>query len=567
MSMLTEVTAALAPARLLTTGAPADAITPPSISFSLTAPVLIALGGAILGILFEAFLPRKARYPVQVVLALITVAAALAWTLLGASRGDYGVTFGGALAVDTATYVMWGVLLVLALPSLLLMADRVSEPGGAFVTQAAAKVGSQRDRSAARAAAPMQTEVFPLALFAVSGMMIFPAATDMVTLFVALEVLSLPLYLLCGLARRRRLISQEAAVKYFLLGAFTSAIFAYGLAMLYGYSGSTQFAAVAAQTRAGDSSDVLLLGGIALVIVGLLFKASVGPFHLWTPDVYQGAPTPVTAFMAACTKVAAFAAMLRVCLVALEPMTWTWQPVLAVIAGASMVIGAVIGITQTDMKRMLAYSSVAHAGFILLGVISMSQTGASATMFYLLTYGMATIGAFAILTVVRKGDGEASHVADWAGMARKSPVLAAAMSLFLLSFAGIPLTAGFIGKLSVFTAAMEAGLGPWVVLAMIATAITAFFYLRIVVVMYFADPARSVPAEQPVGVAAGSAGSAPSTIRPPAVGGVAGEGPFVVVPGILTTIVVAVAVIVTLGLGLFPGPVLDLLSIPLPLLS
>lgn len=567
MSMLTEVTAALAPARLLTTGAPADAITPPSISFSLTAPVLIALGGAILGILFEAFLPRRARYPVQVVLALITVAAALAWTLLGASRGDYGVTFGGALAVDTATYVMWGVLLVLALPSLLLMADRVSEPGGAFVTQAAAKVGSQRDRSAARAAAPMQTEVFPLALFAVSGMMIFPAATDMVTLFVALEVLSLPLYLLCGLARRRRLISQEAAVKYFLLGAFTSAIFAYGLAMLYGYSGSTQFAAVAAQTRAGDSSDVLLLGGIALVIVGLLFKASVGPFHLWTPDVYQGAPTPVTAFMAACTKVAAFAAMLRVCLVALEPMTWTWQPVLAVIAGASMVIGAVIGITQTDMKRMLAYSSVAHAGFILLGVISMSQTGASATMFYLLTYGMATIGAFAILTVVRKGDGEASHVADWAGMARKSPVLAAAMSLFLLSFAGIPLTAGFIGKLSVFTAAMEAGLGPWVVLAMIATAITAFFYLRIVVVMYFADPARSVPAEQPVGVAAGSAGSAPSTIRPPAVGGVAGEGPFVVVPGILTTIVVAVAVIVTLGLGLFPGPVLDLLSIPLPLLS
>jgi NADH-quinone oxidoreductase subunit N len=368
------------------------------------------------------------------------------------------------------------------------------------------------------------------------------------------------------LARRRRLISQEAAVKYFLLGAFTSAIFAYGLAMLYGYCGSTQFAAVAAQARAGDSSDVLLLGGIALVVVGLLFKASVGPFHLWTPDVYQGAPTPVTAFMAACTKVAAFAAMLRVCLVALEPMTWTWQPVLAIIAGASMVIGSVIGITQTDMKRMLAYSSVAHAGFILLGVISMSETGASATMFYLLTYGMATIGAFAILTVVRKGDGEASHVADWAGMAKKSPVLAASMSLFLLSFAGIPLTAGFIGKLSVFTAAMEAGLGPWEVLAMIATAITAFFYLRIVVVMYFADPVKAVPVEQPVGVAA-AAGGAATTVRPAVAAGVAGDSPFVVVPGILTTIVIAVAVIVTLGLGLFPGPVLDLLSIPLPLLS
>ncbi|HEY7814037.1 MAG TPA: NADH-quinone oxidoreductase subunit N, partial [Nakamurella sp.] len=180
--------------------APVDPITAPPISFSLTAPVLIALAGAVLGILFEAFLPRRVRYPVQVGLALLTVGGALAWTLVGANRGDVGVTFGGALAVDSATYVMWGVLLVLALPSVLLMADRVSEPGGAFVAQAAARIGSRRDRLATRVAAPMQTEVFPLALFAVAGMMIFPAATDLVTLFVALEVLSLPLYLLCGLA-------------------------------------------------------------------------------------------------------------------------------------------------------------------------------------------------------------------------------------------------------------------------------------------------------------------------------------------------------------------------------
>jgi NADH-quinone oxidoreductase subunit N len=388
-------------------------------------------------------------------------------------------------------------------------------------------------------------------------------------MFVALEVLSLPLYLLCGLARRRRLISQEAAVKYFLLGAFTSAIFVYGLALLYGYAGSTQFAAIASQARAGDSSDVLLIGGLALVFVGLLFKASVGPFHLWTPDVYQGAPTPVTAFMASCTKVAAFAAMLRVCQVALQPMTWTWQPVLGVIAGASMVIGAVIGITQTDMKRMLAYSSVAHAGFILLGVLAMSERGASATMFYLLTYGMATIGAFAILTVVRKGDGEASHVSDWAGLAKRSPVLAASMSLFLLSFAGIPLTAGFIGKLSVFTAAMESGLAALVVLAMVATAVTAFFYLRIVVVMYFADPAvPSTATPATVSVAAGSSGeTAGSAGRESSAAITVTDAPFVVVPGLLTVIVIAVAVIVTLGLGLFPGPVLDWLTVPLPMLS
>jgi NADH-quinone oxidoreductase subunit N len=563
---LTDLTANVAAA-----AAPTDPITAPAISFSQTAPVLIVLGGAVLAILLEAFLPRRLRYPVQVGLAVAAVAAALVWTLVGARNSDYGVTFGGAVAIDAGTYVMWGVLLVLALPSVLLMADRTSEPGGAFVTQAAAKVGSQRDRVATRVAAPMQTEVFPLALFAIGGMMVFPAATDTVTLFVALEVLSLPLYLLCGLARRRRLISQESAVKYFLLGAFTSAIFVYGLALLYGYAGSTKFTAIASQARAGDSSDVLLIGGLALVLVGLLFKASVGPFHLWTPDVYQGAPTPITAFMASCTKVAAFAAMLRVCQVALEPMTWTWQPVLGVIAGASMVIGAVIGITQTDMKRMLAYSSVAHAGFILLGVLAMSEQGASATMFYLLTYGMATIGAFAILTVVRRGDGEASHVSDWAGLAKRSPALAASMSLFLLSFAGIPLTAGFIGKLSVFTAAMQSGLGALVVLAMVATAVTAFFYLRIVVVMYFSEPA-SAQLPVPVGAAAGAGGAtgggaAGGVESAAAARGIATDAPFVVVPGILTVIVIAVAVIVTLGLGLFPGPVLDWLTVPIPMLS
>jgi NADH-quinone oxidoreductase subunit N len=316
---------------------------------------------------------------------------------------------------------------------------------------------------------------------------------------------------------------------------------------------------------------VLLIGGLALVLVGLLFKASVGPFHLWTPDVYQGAPTPITAFMASCTKVAAFAAMLRVCQVALAPMAWTWQPVLGVIAGASMVIGAVIGITQTDMKRMLAYSSVAHAGFILLGVLAMSEQGASATMFYLLTYGMATIGAFAILTVVRKGDGEASHVSDWAGLAKRSPVLAASMSLFLLSFAGIPLTAGFIGKLSVFTAAMQSGYGGLVVLAMVATAVTAFFYLRIVVVMYFSEPV-SAQLPVPVGAAAGAGaatggGAAGGVESAAATRGIATDAPFVVVPGVLTVIVIAVAVIVTLGLGLFPGPVLDWLTVPIPMLS
>ncbi len=519
--------------------APTDSIIAPAVDLTAVMPVLIVLGAACVAVVLEAVLPRAQRYLAQVSLAVLAIVGAAAWTIVEGSRHRYAVTFAGAIAVDGGTYVMWGVLLALALPSVLLMADRVSEPGGAFAAQAAVRVGSSRDRTMTLVATPMQTEVFPLTLFAVGGMLVFPAASDLLTLFVALEVLSLPLYLLCGLARRRRLISQEAAVKYFLLGAFTSAILLYGIAMIYGYAGSIKFAEIAAKASAGGGSDILLLVGIAMVTVGLLFKGSVGPFHLWTPDVYQGAPTPVTAFMAACTKVAAFAAMLRVFSVAMGPMAWSWRPVLWIVAIASMLIGSIIGITQTDMKRVLAYSSIAHAGFILLGVMAVSQRGASGTMFYLLTYGFATVGSFAIFTVVRRGGGEASSLADWAGLAKRSPVLAAVMSLFLLSFAGIPLTSGFIGKLTVFTAAVDAGMAPLVVVAMIATAITAYFYLRVIVLMYFSSPTTGNPAGEP----------------------------FVVLPGPLTVGVIGLSGLVTLVLGVAPAWFISLLSVPWPLLS
>jgi NADH-quinone oxidoreductase subunit N len=519
-----------------------DPIAAPAVNLTAIMPVLIVLGAACVAVLIEAVLPKAQRFVSQVSLAVLAIVAAGVWTIVAGVQHKYAVTFSGAVAVDAGTYVMWGVLLVLALPSVLLMADRTAEPGGAFVAQAAARVGSARDRTATAVAAPMQTEVFPLTLFAVGGMLVFPASSDLITLFVALEVLSLPLYLMCGLSRRRRLISQEAAVKYFLLGAFSSALMLYGISLLYGYSGSIRFSAIAAAMSGGTGSDTLLLAGIALLVVGLLFKASVGPFHLWTPDVYQGAPTPVTAFMAACTKAAAFAAMLRVVTVALSPMAWSWKPVLYVIAALSMMIGAIIGLTQTDMKRVLAYSSVAHAGFIILGVISLSERGASGTLFYLLTYGFATVGAFAIFTVVRRGSGEASNISDWAGLAKRSPVLAGVMSLFLLSFAGIPLTSGFIGKLSVFTAASAAGMGWLVVVAMVATVITAYFYLRVVVLMYFSPPAVSADGDE------------------------RGDT-FVAVPSPFTAVVIGLSALVTLVLGIAPGWFLDLLSIPLPFSS
>jgi NADH-quinone oxidoreductase subunit N len=352
-------------------------------------------------------------------------------------------------------------------------------------------------------------------------MMTFCAANDLLTMFVGLEVLSLPLYLMCGLAKRRRLLSQEAAVKYFLLGAFASAFFLYGLALLYGYAGSVRLSTIASAATASLRSDALLFGGLALLMVGLLFKASVGPFHTWTPDVYQGAPTPVTAFMSSATKVAAFGAILRVLTVAFGDTRWEWRGVLWAVAIVSMVLGAVIGLTQTDIKRLIAYSSIAHAGFILIGAIAITQAGLSGTLFYLLTYGFTTLAAFGLVSLVRDGNGEATHLSQWAGLAKRSPVTAAVMAFLLLALAGIPLTSGFTGKFAVFSAALGDGMAPLVVIALVASAVAAFFYLRVIVLMYFSEPAA--------------------------------DGPTVTVPGAFTTAAITLGVLITLVLGLVPS--------------
>lgn len=518
------------------------AIDAPAIDFVGMLPILIVLGAAVVAVLVEAVAPARQRHALQMALAIVAIVSAGVMTVVLGMSGRYTVTVGGALAIDSATYVMWGCLLALALVAVPVMGDRVVDRGGVFAAQAAAVIGSEKAKLATKVAAPMQTEVFPLALFAVGGMLVFPAASDLLTLFIALEVLSLPLYLLCGMARRKRLISQEAAVKYFLIGAFTSAILLYGVALLYGYAGSLHFAAIAAAAKAGEGSDLLLMAGVALLVVGLLYKGSVGPFHLWTPDVYQGAPTPVSAFMGAATKFAAFAAMLRVLQVALGPLVDSWKPVLMVVAVVSMAIGAFFGVIQQDIKRMLAYSSIAHAGFLLLGIMSVTERGVTATLFYLVTYGFATIGGFNLLLLVRRGDLEAGRVSDWAGIAKRSPLLAATMTIFLLSLAGIPLTSGFIGKLVIFTAAMNAGMGPLVVIAMVAAVVTAFFYLRVIVMMYFAEPPAAVSAD---GLAA----------------------PRVVMPSTVTLISIGLCALITLLLGIVPQPALDLMRVAFPLLS
>ncbi|HWE88975.1 MAG TPA: NADH-quinone oxidoreductase subunit NuoN [Pseudonocardiaceae bacterium] len=509
------------------------AISAPAVNYGAISPVLIMLGAACVSVLFEALLPRPQRWGMQLALSLAAlVVSGLALGLYFPHAPAAGTTtLAGTLSIDRPSLFLWGTLLALAFGAVLLIADRSVETGGYFVASAAAKPGGAVDRLLHRtqpgpdmADRTMKTEVFPLTLFALAGMMVFCAANDLLTMFVALEVLSLPLYLMCGLARRRRLLSQEAAVKYFLLGAFASAFFLYGLALLYGYAGSVKLSDIAHAAAGTNRSDLLLFGGLGLLVVGLLFKGSVGPFHTWTPDVYQGAPTPVTAFMAACTKVAAFGGILRVLTVAFRATSWEWRGVLWTVAIISMFIGALLGLTQTDVKRMIAYSSVAHAGFLLVGAIALTSRGLSGTLFYLVAYGFTTIAAFGVVTLVRTADGEASHLSSWAGLAKRSPLLAGVFTFLLLALAGIPLTSGFVGKFVVFSAALADGMAPLVVVALIASAVAAFFYLRVIVLMYFSEPVA--------------------------------DGPTVSVPGPFTTTAITLGVIVTLVLGVWPAVVL-----------
>jgi NADH-quinone oxidoreductase subunit N len=517
----------------------------PHIEYAQLSPVLIVLGVACAGILAEAFVPRRHRYTSQVLLAVVGLAAAFAAVVALAEKG-YGTTKAhiaamGAVAVDGPALFLQGTILLVGIVAVLTFAERRLDPEAhgravdSFAAQGSAVPGGDQEKAAVRAGFTT-TEVFPLLMFAVGGMLVFPAANDLLTLFVALEVFSLPLYILCALARRKRLMSQEAAVKYFLLGAFSSAFLLFGVALLYGYAGSVSYAKIAAVVDGTapmtpaladtTGNDALLLIGIAMVAVGLLFKVGAVPFHMWTPDVYQGAPTPVTGFMAAATKVAAFGALLRLLYVVLPGMRWDWRPVMWGIAIVTMVIGAVIAVTQTDVKRLLAYSSVAHAGFILAGVIATTRDGVSSVLFYLAAYSFVTLGAFAVVTLVRDAGGEATHLSRWAGLGRRSPLVAAVFAVFLLAFAGIPLTSGFAGKFAVFKAAAQGGAMPLVIVGVISSAVAAFFYVRVIVLMFFSEPKA--------------------------------DGPSVAVPSPLTSTAIAIGVAVTLVLGLAPQYFLDL---------
>jgi NADH-quinone oxidoreductase subunit N len=331
-----------------------------------------------------------------------------------------------------------------------------------------------------------RAEVEPLLLLSVVGMAALGTANDLITMFVALEVLSLALYVLAGLARRDRR-SQEASLKYFVLGSVASAVLLYGMALLYVATGSLDLPAIGGTVGLVTTPRTVVALGLALVTVGIGFKVALAPFHLWTPDVYQGAPTNVTAFMAAATKAAGFAALLRLYLVAFPQLSSLWIPILSVLAAITMLYGAYVAIVQHDLKRVLAYSSVTHAGYATIGVVANSDAGLSATLWYLLTYAVATLGAFGcVVAVERVRQGEVT-LADLRGLGRTSPAVAGILSLCLLSLAGIPATAGFVGKLMVFQAGVASGLTWLVVIGVLSSVIAAFFYLRIAGTMFLEE--------------------------------------------------------------------------------
>lgn len=571
----------------------------PDVEWFYLAPLMVVLLTGVVGLLVEAFVPRAARRVTHLTMTLSALVAAfvllvLQWGPAGEGHASVNV-LNESYVIGQPTLFLQLTIVALTILSVILVADR-SSGAESFAPATGAIPGSDYEELA-RSKNMIQTEVYPLVLFAAGGMMIFPAAGDLMVMFIGLEILSLPLYVLTGMARNRRLLSQEASLKYFLLGAFASAIFLFGMTLVFGYTGTLNFNEIAVTINGNSNSafqgmEVILFIGLIFMIAGAIFKVGAVPFHQWTPDVYQGAPTPITGFMAACTKVAAFGAILRLLHHTVRFMSEHYQHdfnvALWVIAIATMIVGSVGAIVQHDIKRLLAYSSIAHAGFVLVGITAINDAGVVATLFYMAAYGLATIGAFAIVQLVRETSsgrngegtvllGEATHLSQWAGLGRRNPWLAAAFALFLLSFAGVPLTGGFIGKYLAFTAAV--GVGGWVLalVGVLASAISVFFYVRIIVLMYFVKPpqAEEVANADAADAAAGSVvsvdGATPVVVENDGIE--AGVGLKVAAAPARSTAgvtaisgafgiraVIFITALGTIALGVLPGSIINLLQ-------
>ncbi|MBM3219128.1 MAG: NADH-quinone oxidoreductase subunit N [Candidatus Rokubacteria bacterium] len=431
----------------------------PPVNLAALAPTLVLLATAVLVLLLDLFPPRNDKTHLAVV-SLAGVIGALLTALTRWGRDQRGfrdmvVLDNYALFIDVV--ICYAVALVI-----LLSIDYLRREG-------------------------VQTgEYYALVLFSASGMMLMASANDLVVVFLALELMSLCLYVLAGLFKQR-LDAGEASLKYFLLGAFASSFLLYGIALTYGATGSTSFERIVAAASGPDRS-VLFLVGLALMLVGFGFKISAAPFHMWAPDVYQGAPTSVTTLIATGSKAAGFAALMRLLLGALRGAQPDWGPLMWGLAVVTMTLGNVVAIAQSNLKRMLAYSSIAHVGYMMVGLVAGGTSGAGAILYYLFAYTFTVAGTFGVLTLCARAGEEAVEVEEYAGLGRRHPLLAGMLTLFLLSLIGIPPLAGFVGKFYLFGAAVQHGYLWLAVIAVLNSAIAAYYYLRVVVFMYMREP-------------------------------------------------------------------------------
>jgi NADH-quinone oxidoreductase subunit N len=505
----------------------------PHVDFAGLSPLIALLGGATVVLLVGLLGPRRVREHVVPALALVALGAAAAFTIWQWSHAQKSIV-AGALRIDDLALVL----------NLILVA------GGA-----GAVLLAWRSLAAQEAA---HGEFHALLLTSIGGMSLMGAAQNTVALFIGLELLSIPLYVLCATEMRRE-HSLESGLKYLIIGSVGSATLLYGLALIYGATGATNFTAIASAISShGLSSNVLLLSGIALCLAGLCFKASVAPFHQWTPDVYEGAPTPVTAFMAVATKVAALGALLRFFDVALLEAQSSWGPAVATLAAVTIVVGNVGALGQSSLKRMLAYSAVAQAGYMLAGVVVASQLGVRATVFYLAVYLFMNMAAFAVIVARERETGLGDSLSAFAGLGRERPQLAWPMTLAMLGLAGIPATAGFMGKFYLIDAAVS-GSYTWLgVVIVVGSMISLGYYLPVIAAMWMREaPAGAAPSPTSLPAMAGGSpeldanesspepGTADSASRVP------GPQPEVVLVAVL-------AGAATLFFGIVPQPLFDL---------
>jgi len=447
-----------------------------SSQFDAVIPILCVTLAGLVVLLAEAFRGRDEKMPIGGLAIIGLIGAGAASILLWNRNAE---SFGAVTADNFALFVNL-VIVGIGILTVVFSAQTV-----------------ERDRLPAG-------EYYAMLLFAIVGMMLMAQATDLLVIFLALETMSIAVYILTGI-RRDQQQSTEAAFKYFLLGAFASAFFLYGIAFLYGVTGTTNIerlsTAIAAQSMSGNP---MILLGTGLLIVGFGFKVAAVPFHMWSPDAYEGAPAVVTGFMSTGVKAAAVAAFVRVFLKGLDPMIAEWAPVLWWIAAATMIVGTVVGVAQTSLKRMLAYSSIAHGGYILAALVAGNDVGKAAILFYLAAYALTNLGAFGVIAILGSRERANDDLRDYAGLWHTHPGLATLMAFFLLSLGGFPPTAGFIAKWYVFSAAIGSGYYGLAIIGVLSSVVSVFFYLRIVVMMYMTDrDARPVPAPVPALAMAG----------------------------------------------------------------